>query len=238
MRWKEITNETATAGASAAGGVAVVAQPLGGVQRRTGVYTNHTVVGPDGRAWNTQGNKKKKKRRVNEAQVEHPLDVLRQEVEGTGQKIDTLAMVGLEGFWDNLRRAGIISREAKEKYMDMDPKELEKEFTQHHGISSLDIVKQKEKEEEKHFEGLPKHTKENIELIADRMDAPPAVIAKELENFVYYTHSPSTVIIKDPDGHFPPIKFQRSEADWLEARLVKKVSKPKSKKTGPMGGYD
>lgn len=239
MRWKEITNETATAGASAAGGVASVAQPLGAVQRRTGVYTNHTVVGPDGRAWNTRGNKKKKnKRKVNEAQEEHPLDVLRDEVEATGQKIDTLAMVGLEGFWDNLRRAGIISREAKEKYMDMDPKELEKEFTQHHGMSSLDIVKQGEKKQQKHLEGLPKHTQENIKLIADRMDASPIHIAQELENFVYYPHSASTVIIKDPDGSYPPIKFPRSEADWLDARLVKKVKRPKRKKMGPMGGYD
>jgi hypothetical protein len=238
MRWKEITNETATAGASAAGGVAAVAQPLGGVQRRTGVYTNHTVVGPDGRAWNTQGNKKKKKRKVNEAQEEHPLDVLRDEVEGTGATIDELGMMGFEEFWPNLRRAGIISSEAAEKYSSMNSKQLEQAFQQHHGLSSKDIIKQKDREAEEHFKGLPKHTKQNIEMIAQKMAAKPIDIARKLEDFQYYPKSAKTVVIRDPDGHYPSVTFPKSEEDWLEARLVKRVPKPKRSRTGPMGGYD
>ena len=242
MRWKEIMAETASAGASAAGGVATVAQPLGGMQRRSGVYTNHTVVGPDGRAWNTQPNKKKNKKQkktVNEApEEEHPLDALRSEVEHMGRTIDELALGDLDEFWFGLRAANVIGPEDKEKYMDMSPKQLEQAFTEYHGISSKDLVKAKKDEQKKHFKGLPKHTRDNIQHLADKMDASPTAILQELESFQYYVKSPKVVVVFDPDGYYPAVSFPKSEEDWLESAFVRKVKKPTKKKMGAFGGYD
>lgn len=56
---KESVGENASVGASSAGGVATVAQPIGSVIHRSDNYVNNTIIGPDGKP--VKNLKKKKK---------------------------------------------------------------------------------------------------------------------------------------------------------------------------------